>query len=135
MAPTKIDTIMAMKRLPGPEKRRRIFAYLVRQPDRGVQAPTGLLLTTEHRHVAEYLAQYLEGIPGAAEAKTRAAQRLRRHSVLVRSVARLVFMVSWPTPERAHTWSAEPPLARSRSVTGAKHPQRPCCPSEHPRHP
>jgi len=87
---TQIDSIMASKRLSGPEKRDRIFAHLAGQPDRGVHEATEVLRTTEHRHVAEYLAQYLELVPGAAEEKTRAAERLRQHPVLVRSAARLV---------------------------------------------
>ncbi|MGW1493592.1 hypothetical protein [Streptomyces sp. NPDC002402] len=90
MTHTQIDSIIASQRLTGLEKRGRIFAYLAGQPDRGVEAATEALLTTEDRRVAEYVAQYLEIIPGAAEEKTRAAERLRQHSVLVRSAARLV---------------------------------------------
>jgi hypothetical protein len=87
---TQIDTIIANQQLPWLAKRAQIFAFLAGQPDRGVQAATEALLTTEHRHVAEYVAQYLELIPGAAAEKTRAAERLRQHSVLVSSAARLV---------------------------------------------
>lgn len=90
MTHTQIDSIMASTRLSGPAKRDRIFAHLAGQPDKGVGEAAELLRTTEHRHVAEYLAQYLELVPEAAEEKTGAAERLRRHPVLVRSAARLV---------------------------------------------
>lgn len=90
MTTTQIDDIMADPDLNGRAKRGRIFDYLAAQPDRGVRIATETLLGTEDRAVAEYVAQYLEIVPGAAEEKTLAAERLRGHPELVRSAARLV---------------------------------------------
>lgn len=86
----RIDQIINDGALTGVEKRQSIFDFLVGLQDRGVSAATDYLLRTSDEQAADYVAQYLEMIPGAHSEKNRVAERLRKQDGLVRSAARLV---------------------------------------------
>jgi hypothetical protein len=72
------------------ERSQRIAELFAQQGSQGPGLAAECLLRTADEAVAEYVAAYLELTPGAREAKTRAAERLRRAGPLVRSAARLV---------------------------------------------
>ncbi|MEU3708777.1 hypothetical protein [Streptomyces catenulae] len=86
----EIQRINASSRLVGPKKRERIFAYLSTLEEHGATAAAEELAATDSRYLAEYLAQYLELVPGYAAEKSRAAEALREHGELVGAAARLV---------------------------------------------
>lgn len=72
------------------EKSQRITELFSGQGAQGPDRAVSCLLKTTDEAVAEYVATYLELVPGNSEAKTRAAERLRGAGALVRSAARLV---------------------------------------------
>jgi hypothetical protein len=73
----EVVRIFSNPALCGPEKRAQIFGYLADQQDRGVSPAVQCLLETVDESIAEYVAQYLQLVPGVAQEKTRAAERLR----------------------------------------------------------
>ncbi|MER5982993.1 hypothetical protein [Streptomyces sp. NPDC001787] len=91
-ADREAEEIVFDKKLSGIAKRERIFALLSQKPDHGVAAAVDFLLKTQDANTATYLAQYLELIPGAWEAKTRAAERLRVEEGLAEAVT---WLVAW----------------------------------------
>ncbi|WP_159403808.1 hypothetical protein [Streptomyces sp. NRRL S-646] len=72
------------------DRAQSIAEYFSAQGDEGPEQAAVCLLETTDEAVAEYVAEYLELVPDAREAKTRAAERLRGAGPLVRSAARLV---------------------------------------------
>ncbi|MFE4372631.1 hypothetical protein ACFRMN_31240 [Streptomyces sp. NPDC056835] len=91
MTPTEIIEKIALDAgLSVPEKRERIIAFLTHSGDRGVPAALECLSETTDNRVSEFVAAYLQMIPGAQEEKTRAAERLRGAGPLAQSAARLV---------------------------------------------
>ena len=71
-------------------KSERIAALLVTQPGRGVAAAVDGLLSTQDDRLAVFLAAYLSLLPGAEEAKARAAGRLLEEPELALAATWLV---------------------------------------------
>ncbi|MET8744873.1 hypothetical protein [Streptomyces sp. NPDC004728] len=91
MTPTEeIEKIVFDPELEVPEKFERVIAFLAQARGLGVATAVDCLLETSDVRVSEFVAAYLELIPGAREEKARAAERLRAAGPVVQSAARLV---------------------------------------------
>ena len=91
LTPTdEIEKIVLDSRLSVPEKDERVIAFLEQCGAQGVATAVECLMETSDVRVSEFVASYLEMIPGAREEKTRAAERLRGAGPLAQSAARLV---------------------------------------------
>ncbi|MFE6036921.1 hypothetical protein [Streptomyces sp. NPDC056452] len=91
MTPTEvIERIVLDPDLSVPEKDERIIAFLAQSVGKGVAAAVQCLSETSDKRVSEFVAAYLEMIPGARPEKKRVAERLRGAGPLAQSAARLV---------------------------------------------
>ncbi|GLY64320.1 hypothetical protein [Amycolatopsis taiwanensis] len=91
MTPTeRVEEIAADPSLSVADRAQHIIEYFSAHGAQGPDRAVSCLLETTDEAVAEYVAEYLELVPAAREAKTRAAERLREAGQLVRSAARLV---------------------------------------------
>lgn len=85
-----VERIAADPALTVRERNAGIAALLRQHGPGGIRAAVECLLETEDRAIAEYLTAYLEEIPEAHAAKTRAAERLLATPAVAASAARLV---------------------------------------------
>jgi hypothetical protein len=92
----EIERIAADRALTVGARNERVTALLAQCGSDGVGVAVECLLETVDPAVAEYVASYLEVVPDAHEAKTRAAQRLLGMPELAGSAARLV---PWLPPD------------------------------------
>jgi hypothetical protein len=86
----RIEELVFDEELTVAEKEERVTALLTRAGTEGIAAAVTCLMETSDSRVAEFVAAYLEMIPGAHEEKTAVAERLRVAGPLARSAARLV---------------------------------------------
>ncbi len=96
----RITEIVLDSQISVPSKEVEVISLLSREVDRGVPCAVQCLLETRDDRVSEFVATYLQLLPGADEEKTQVAEHLWNSGALARSAARLVPWVAKPAIER-----------------------------------